>query len=56
MDEDALVSLDDTQVDERLNYLERPVSVLERKVKVLCNKEVPLVKVQSEHRRGTEWT
>ena len=30
--------------------------VLERKVKVLRNKEVPLVKVQLEHERGSGWT
>ena len=50
------MSLDDIQVDERLNYVERPVVVLERKMKVLRNTEVPLVKVQWEHRMGSEWT
>ena len=40
------MSLDNIQVDECLNYVERPVTVLERKVKVLRDKEVPLVKVQ----------
>lgn len=33
------MSLDDIQVGERLNYMERPVTVLERKVKVLQNKD-----------------
>ena len=50
------MSLDDIQVEERLNYVERPVAVLERKVKVLQNKEVPLVKVQWEHQGGSKWT
>ena len=50
------MSLDDIQVDERLNYIERPVAILERKKKVLRNKEIPLVKVQWDHRRGSEWT
>ena len=45
MDKDAVISLDDVQVDECLNYVERPVAILERKVKVLRDKEVPLVKV-----------
>ena len=39
-----------------LDYVERSVAILERKVKVLQNKEIPLVKVQWEHRRGSEWT
>ena len=56
MDQEAVVSLDDIQVDERLNYVERPVAILERKMKVLRNKEIPLVKVQLEHRKGSEWT
>ena len=56
MDQEAVVSLDDIQVDELLNYVERPVAILERKKKILRNKEIPLVKVQWEHRRGSEWT
>ena len=46
LDEEAVVSLDDILVDKRHNYVERPVAILERKVKVLRNKELPLVKVQ----------
>ena len=56
MDTEVVVPLDDIQVDEHLNYIERPVAVFERKVKVLQNKEIPLVKVQWEHLRGSEWT
>ena len=55
LDEQAVVSLYDIQVDRCLNYMERPLAVLERKVKVLWNKKVPLVKVQWKHRRGSEW-
>ena len=32
------------------------MAVLERKVKVQRNKEVPLVNVQWEYRRGSKWT
>ena len=56
MDEEAVVSLDGIQVDECLNYVERPMAILERKMKILRNKEIPLVKVQWGHRRGSEWT
>lgn len=49
-----MVSLDDIQVDEHLNYVKRPVAILERKVKVLRSKEVPLAKVRWQHRRGSE--
>ena len=46
MDREAVVSLDDIHVDEHLNFVERLMALLERKVKVPWNKEVPLVKVQ----------
>ncbi|KAJ9557295.1 hypothetical protein OSB04_011909 [Centaurea solstitialis] len=55
-DETAHVPIDDIQVDERLNYIERPIAILERKTKSLRNKEIGLVKVQWEHRKGSEWT
>ena len=55
-EETAIVSMDDIQVDESLNYNERPFSILDRKIKVLRNKEVKLVKVQWQHQRGSEWT
>ena len=45
----VVISLDDIQVDEGLNYVERPVSILDRKTKGLRNKEVKLVKVQWQH-------
>ena len=45
-DEAPVVSLDDIQVDESLNYIGRPVAILDRNTKVLRNKEVKLVKVQ----------
>ena len=55
-DESAVVPLDDIQVDAGLNYVERPVAIRDRRVKVLRNKEVPLVQVQWQHRKGSELT
>ena len=51
-DEDAVISLDDIQVDETLNYVEKPIAVPDR---TLLNKEVKLVKVKWQHRKGSEW-
>ncbi|KAJ9536008.1 hypothetical protein OSB04_un000824 [Centaurea solstitialis] len=56
VDESAHVPIDDIQVDERLNYAERLIAILERKTKTLRNKEIGVVKVQWEHRKGSEWT
>ncbi|KAJ9549517.1 hypothetical protein OSB04_022060 [Centaurea solstitialis] len=55
-DETAHIPLDDIQVDESLNYVERPVAVIDRKVKRLRSKEIRIVKVQWQHRKGSEWT
>ena len=55
-DESAVVPLEDIQVDASLNYAERPVAIRDRKIKVLRNKEVSLVLVQWQHRKGSEMT
>ena len=48
-EESTVISLDDILVDESLNYVERSVSILDRKTKGLRNKEAKLVKVQWQH-------
>ncbi|KAJ9565621.1 hypothetical protein OSB04_001587 [Centaurea solstitialis] len=44
-DEMAHVPIDDIQVDEKLNYIERPIAILERKTKSLRNKKIGLIGV-----------
>ena len=39
-DESVVVPLDDIQVDASLNYTERPIAIVDQKIKVLRNKEV----------------
>ena len=55
-DESSAISLDDIKVDGGLNYVERPIAILDRKTNGLRNKEVKLVKVKWQHRRGSKWT
>ena len=55
-DETAVVPLEDTQVDASLDYVERPIAIVDGKINVLRNKEVPLVQVQWQHWRGSELT
>ena len=45
-DDSAVVPLEDIQVDDFLDYMERLVVILDRKTKDLRNKVVSLVKVQ----------
>ncbi|KAI3735903.1 hypothetical protein L6452_15427 [Arctium lappa] len=55
-DETVVIPLEDIQIDERLNYVEKPIAIIERKTKTLRNKVISLVKVQWQHRKGSEWT
>ena len=51
-----MVLLDDIQVDNRLNYIDIPVVILDRKKKTIRNKVVELVKGQWQHHKDLEWT
>ena len=55
-DDLEVVPVEDIQVDDNLNYIERPVAILDRKTKELRNKRVELVNVHWQHRKGSEWT
>ncbi|KAI3824164.1 hypothetical protein L1987_05613 [Smallanthus sonchifolius] len=55
-DESTFVPIDDIKVDEKLNYVEEPISILDRKVKCLRNKEISQVLVKWKHRKGAETT
>ena len=45
VDDSAVVPFEDIQVDDNMNYIERPMVILDRKTKELRNKRVELVKV-----------
>ncbi|KAK1431950.1 hypothetical protein QVD17_08769 [Tagetes erecta] len=55
-DEASHVPLNDIVIDNRLNYVEEPVAILDRKVKKLRNKEIHQVMVQWKHRKGSDVT
>ncbi|XP_073153771.1 uncharacterized protein [Henckelia pumila] len=52
-DESHILHPTEVQLDQDLSYVQRPLMILDRKDKVLCNKRIPLVMVQWQH-RGTE--
>ncbi|XP_023730176.1 uncharacterized protein LOC111877905 [Lactuca sativa] len=52
----AMISLDDIQVNERLNYVERPIVLLDRKTKAPRNMVMNLVKVQWQQHKGSKLT
>ncbi|XP_022019811.1 uncharacterized protein LOC110919872 [Helianthus annuus] len=55
-EEKAYVPLDDIVLDERLNYVERPIAIKDSKVTHLRNKAIKQVLVQWKHRKGSDLT
>ncbi|GKF99910.1 hypothetical protein Tco_0301601 [Tanacetum coccineum] len=55
-DEPLAIPLDEIHIDEKLNFIEEPVEVMDRKVKRLKQSRIPIVKVRWNSRRGPEYT
>ena len=55
-DENLQMPLDEIQVDQRLNFVEEPTEIVERQIKKLRHKRIPIVKVRWNARRGSEFT
>jgi hypothetical protein len=55
-DESLKTPLEEIQVDERLNFKEEPIEIMERQVKKLRRKKVTIVKVKWNAKRGPEYT
>ncbi|GJU45189.1 putative reverse transcriptase domain-containing protein [Tanacetum coccineum] len=51
-DEPLAIPLDEIHVDDRLNFIEEPVEIMDRKVKCLKQSRIPIVKVRWNSRRG----
>ncbi|KAJ9553216.1 hypothetical protein OSB04_017261 [Centaurea solstitialis] len=50
------IPLEDIEVDQKLNFVEEPIVVLDRKIRKLRSKEILLVKVQWKFHKGQEAT
>ncbi|GJT12594.1 putative reverse transcriptase domain-containing protein [Tanacetum coccineum] len=55
-DEPLVILLDEIHVDDKLNFIEEPVEIMDRKVKRLKQSRIPIVKVRWNSRRGHEYT
>ncbi|GJY58668.1 putative reverse transcriptase domain-containing protein [Tanacetum coccineum] len=53
---DVQVPLDEIEIDENLRFVEEPIEIVERDVKKLKRKRIPLVKVRWNSRQGAEYT
>ncbi|KAD4982375.1 hypothetical protein E3N88_19046 [Mikania micrantha] len=55
-DESLIVPLEEIHIDEKLQFSEEPVEVMDRETKVLKRSRIPIVKVRWNSQRGPEYT
>ncbi|GKB89380.1 putative reverse transcriptase domain-containing protein [Tanacetum coccineum] len=55
-DEPLVMPLEGIHVDDKLQFVEEPVEIMEREIKRLKRSRIPLVKVRRNSRRGPEFT
>ncbi|GJX89419.1 putative ribonuclease H-like domain-containing protein [Tanacetum coccineum] len=55
-DSDVQVPLEEIEIDENLRFVKEPIEIVERDVKKLKQKRIPLVKVCWNSRQGAEYT
>nr|GFB69157.1 putative reverse transcriptase domain-containing protein [Tanacetum cinerariifolium] len=53
---DAQIPLEEIKVDESLRFIEEPIEIIERDVKKLKQRRIPLVKFRWNSRQGVEYT
>nr|GFC27765.1 putative reverse transcriptase domain-containing protein [Tanacetum cinerariifolium] len=55
-DEPLAIPLDEIQIDDKLNFIEEPIEIMDREVKRLKHSRIPIVKVRWNSKRGPEFT
>nr|GEX03939.1 hypothetical protein [Tanacetum cinerariifolium] len=55
-DEPLAIPLDEIQVDDKLNFIEEPIEIIDREVKHLKQSHILIVKVRWNSKRGPEFT
>ncbi|XP_022031408.1 uncharacterized protein LOC110932377 [Helianthus annuus] len=55
-DETSYILLEDIEVDKRMNYIERPITIKDSKVQTLRNKKIKQVLAQWQHKKWTNLT
>ncbi|GKE21267.1 putative reverse transcriptase domain-containing protein [Tanacetum coccineum] len=55
-DEPLVIPLDKIHIDDKLNFIEEPIKIMDREVKRLKQSRIPIMKVRWNLRRGPEYT
>ncbi|GKF57809.1 hypothetical protein Tco_0171346 [Tanacetum coccineum] len=55
-DESLVIPMKELRLDDKLNFIEEPVEIMDREVKQLKQSRIPIVKVRWNSKRGSEFT
>ena len=55
-DTTLIVPLEEIQINEKLNFMEEPVEIMDQEIKRLNQSRIPIVKVRRSAKRGPEFT
>ncbi|GJU86337.1 putative reverse transcriptase domain-containing protein [Tanacetum coccineum] len=55
-DESLVIPIKELQLDDKLNFVEEPVEVMDREIKQLKQSRIPIIKVRWNSKRGPEFT
>ncbi|GJY24660.1 putative reverse transcriptase domain-containing protein [Tanacetum coccineum] len=55
-DESLVIPMKELQLDDKLNFVEEPVEVMDREIKQLKRSSIPIIKVRWNSKRGPEFT
>ncbi|GKD40240.1 hypothetical protein Tco_1260447 [Tanacetum coccineum] len=55
-DESLVISMKDLSLDDKLNFVEEPIEIMDQKVKKLKQSRIPIVRVRWNSKRGPKFT
>ncbi|GKA96010.1 hypothetical protein Tco_0818105 [Tanacetum coccineum] len=55
-DESLVIPMKELRLDDKLNFVEEPIEIMDREVKQLKQSRIPIVKVRWKSKRGPEFT
>ncbi|GJV86504.1 putative reverse transcriptase domain-containing protein [Tanacetum coccineum] len=55
-DESLVIPMKELRLDDKLNFVEEPIEIMDRKVKRLRQSRIPIIKVRWNSKRGPEFT
>ncbi|GJS61592.1 hypothetical protein Tco_0656376 [Tanacetum coccineum] len=55
-DESLVIPMKELRLDDKLNFVEEPVEIMDREIKQLKQSRIPIIKVRWNSKRGPEFT